>query len=217
VTDNGTPPLSDSKSITITVHNVNRPPILNGIGPRRGWAGFPLTFTVTASDLDAGDHLTLSATNLPSSAHVASDTGVFMWTPGDSDVGVHGNVVFTVTDNGTPPLSDAETITITVYQSPVISGPSQSNGGAQVDLAFYADGINANWAYQWTKDGKTVSGATASILSIKAATVSDAGLYEATAWDPEAVPVQPISAQHHLDSFCCGKPKFGYPLYYAHT
>jgi uncharacterized delta-60 repeat protein len=123
VTDDGTPNLSDSEAITITVGEVNRPPVLDPIGDKAVDEGQLLQFTVTASDPDTGDTLTYSATNLPAGGGFDPLTQVFTWTPDYTQAGSYTNVTFTVTDDGTPTLSDSEAITITVSdinQPPVL-------------------------------------------------------------------------------------------------
>jgi hypothetical protein len=111
VTDAGA--LSDSEDVTITVGDVNRPPVLNPIGNKTTSVGVALTFTVTGSDPD-GDGLTFSAdlSALPSGATFNPATQTFTWTPTDS--GTYSPVIFTVEDDGTPVESDSETLTITV-------------------------------------------------------------------------------------------------------
>ena len=52
VTDNGSPAASDFEIVTITVGNVNRPPVLAPIGAKTVNEGQLLTFTVTATDPD---------------------------------------------------------------------------------------------------------------------------------------------------------------------
>lgn len=49
VTDNGAPPLSDTKSFVITVSNVDRPPLVFAKFPTSGCPGKPLTFDATGS------------------------------------------------------------------------------------------------------------------------------------------------------------------------
>jgi hypothetical protein len=112
VTDNGTPPLSAQEAITITVNNVNRPPVLNPIGNKSVNEGEFITFKVSATDPD-GDTLALAIGNLPRGASFDPATGTFSWIPNYKQSGNY-LVTFTATDNGTPPLSDSEDITITV-------------------------------------------------------------------------------------------------------
>ena len=124
VTDNGSPIQSDSEEVTITVGNVNRPPVLNGIGSKTVEEGQELTFTVTGTDPD-NDDLTYSADDLPAGAAFDEATQAFTWTP-DYGVAADYAVTFTVTDNGSPMQSDFEEVTITV--SPDNEPPSPPEG-----------------------------------------------------------------------------------------
>ncbi len=106
----------------------NVPPVLNPIGAKSVDEDSLLEFTITASDPD-GDALTYSASNLPTDAGFDPATQTFSWTPGYGDTGNH-DVLFAITDDGTPPLSDSETVTITVVPDsnlappdPVITSP----------------------------------------------------------------------------------------------
>ena len=112
VEDNGIPPLSDSETITITVGNVNGPPELDPIGNKQVDEGQLLEFTITASDSDG--NLFFSAGNLPPGADFNLDTQTFSWTPDFTQAGNYPGITFTVEDDGIPPLSDSETIHITV-------------------------------------------------------------------------------------------------------
>jgi len=112
VSDNGSPAKGDSETITITVGNVNRPPVLNAIGTKNVNESELLEFTITAGDLD-GDALTYTASNLPTGASFNATQQSFSWTPGYGASGNY-NVTFTVTDNGSPAQSDSEDVTITV-------------------------------------------------------------------------------------------------------
>ena len=106
--------LSDSENITITVTNVNRPPVLNPIGDNQTNEGALLKFIVTATDPDS-DNLTYSASNLPDGAtfNVSIDFPTFSWIPGYDQAGDH-EVQFEVSD-GT--LTASENITITVFDA----------------------------------------------------------------------------------------------------
>jgi predicted RNA-binding protein with TRAM domain len=143
VTDNGTPMASDAEAITITVGNVNRPPVLDPIGNKTVDEGDTLTFTIAASDPDGGDVLTFDASSLPTGAGFDPGTRTFTWTPGYGQVGSYPNVLFTVTDNGTPPLSASEAITITVgnvNRPPVLNsiGSRTVNEGEKVEIVITA-------------------------------------------------------------------------------
>ncbi|TAL18590.1 tandem-95 repeat protein [bacterium] len=101
-------PLTDGEEVTITVGNVNRPPILTSIGNQSVTVGSPLSLTVTAADPD-GDAVTYGATSLPAGA--VFEEGEFYWTPGDSQEGAF-SVIFVSSDGD---LTDSETVTISVY------------------------------------------------------------------------------------------------------
>ncbi|MDF1555613.1 MAG: DNRLRE domain-containing protein [Deferrisomatales bacterium] len=93
----------------------NQTPVLAEIGPQTVDEGQTLSFTLAATD-DDGDGLTFDAVPLPFGASLYPGTGAFSWTPAVGQAGSYG-VTFTVTDDGTPNLSDAETVTITVYET----------------------------------------------------------------------------------------------------
>lgn len=105
--------LSDLESITISIGDVNRPPVLSSIGDKNVFENQALNFIVTATDPDNGDVLTLSSSTLPTGASFNTSNGAFSWTPSYNDSGTY-NITFTVTDNGTPQLDDNEEITVTV-------------------------------------------------------------------------------------------------------
>ncbi|MDO8528058.1 MAG: putative Ig domain-containing protein [Deltaproteobacteria bacterium] len=107
--------LSVTQRFSITVNNVNSPPILNSIGNRTVNEGGLLTFTVFASDPD-GDALTYSASNLPTGSSFNVSTRVFSWTPNCRQAGAYP-VSFSVTDRGTPNLSDSENVMVTVNEA----------------------------------------------------------------------------------------------------
>ncbi len=96
--------------------NVNRLPVLNPIGSKTVNEGELLEFTITASDPD-GDDLDYSAGNLPTGASFDPVTQAFSWIPDYDQAGNYPDVLFTVTDNGAPPESDSEAITITVEKA----------------------------------------------------------------------------------------------------
>lgn len=94
-------------TLTITVNNMNRPPMLDEIGPKTVNENETLQFTVTGNDPD-GDYLTYTASNLPSGA--TFENGVFSWTPDYTQSCVY-TITFTVSDGN---LTDSEDVSITV-------------------------------------------------------------------------------------------------------
>ena len=95
----------------------NVAPVLSSIGNKSGNENSLVTFTALAADADSGQSLTFSLdAGAPEGAVINATSGVFTWTPAESDgPGVY-SVTVRVTDNGTPALSDFETITVTVNE-----------------------------------------------------------------------------------------------------
>ncbi len=135
VVDDGVPPLSDAETVNITVGDANAPPRLDPPGNYTVNEGETVSFTVTASDPDPGDTLTLSAGDLPPGAVFGSATGAFSWETGFEDAGSY-TVRFTVTDDGRPPKSDAQSSTITVgdVNRPPILDPVGNRDAVQGEL-----------------------------------------------------------------------------------
>ncbi len=90
--------------------NLNIPPIFSPISSQSVQKGNLLQFTVSATD---SNHypLTYSASSLPAGASFNSTTGIFSWTPSNSQVGTY-TVTFTATDG--PATSVPVSITINV-------------------------------------------------------------------------------------------------------
>jgi len=114
----------DSETITITVNNVNRVPVLSAIGNKSVYADNLLTFSVNAADPD-GDAITYSANVLPTGATFANQS--FSWTPSQSQRGSY-EVTFIASDSQ---LGGSETITITVDSD--TSAPSVTNHSPTTD------------------------------------------------------------------------------------
>ncbi|MSS73053.1 MAG: T9SS type A sorting domain-containing protein, partial [Candidatus Latescibacteria bacterium] len=125
VEDNGSPKLSSTKLVTITVNNVNRAPILTVPASVPANEGVALSFHVSAADSDIGDVVTFTATDLPSGATFSDST--LTWTPTFTQSGSY-TVKFTVTDNGNPNLGDGpKSVTITVNnmnRAPILTVPA---------------------------------------------------------------------------------------------
>jgi len=92
---------------------LNRPPVLEPIGPQSVFEGEMLKLSLTASDPDADNRLTFSASSLPPGALFNAEDQEFVWSTEIGDTGVY-RVLFVVTDDGDPPLSDSESVTVSV-------------------------------------------------------------------------------------------------------
>jgi Putative Ig domain len=129
VTDNGSPPLSDAKTFSVTVLESNRPPVLTAIANRTIHAGISLVITNVATDPDLPTNtLTFSlSTNSPAGAVIDSASGIFQWTTSDAFANSTKSITVKVTDNGAPPLSDSKSFTVTVAPRPIVEAVALSN------------------------------------------------------------------------------------------
>ena len=165
---------------------VNTAPILGAIGNRTVVEGNLLSFTATATDSDVpAQSLTFSLdAGAPATATI-SPAGAFAWTPDEADGPGAYSVTIRVTDNGSPVLTDFETITITVTETnsrPVLNPIGNKSGleGSVITftatatdtdlpanaLTFSLDagapagaGITSGGVFTWTPGG-TQGGAT---------------------------------------------------------
>jgi Putative Ig domain len=116
VLNSSTPSLGDQESFTITVNEVNDPPVLDSIASKSVNSGILLSFSVTASDSDLpANHLTYSlGPGAPDGASIDPATGIFMWTPTNNEGPGQYPITVRVTDDGSPPLNDAKTFQVKV-------------------------------------------------------------------------------------------------------
>ncbi len=117
---------SNVATVTITVRPVNDPPILTAPATQTISEGLTLSFTVSASDPDAGQRLTITASGLPDGATLTAVTQTsaqFRWTPTFTQSGTHA-MAFRVADDGNPPLSDTKESRIAVSDVALLSAPS---------------------------------------------------------------------------------------------
>jgi len=121
----------DSETITITVNNTNRAPVLDAIGDKYANEDMPLQFDISATEPD-GEAVVYSAAGLPTGATFVGQT--FTWTPSAGNVGNNYPVTFTATDGQ---LSDSETVNITVINdntAPSVSNLSPAANSIQAPL-----------------------------------------------------------------------------------
>ncbi len=93
--------LKDSKAMTITVANTNRPPKFEPVTVTEAQETKKLTFTLKAIDPDKEDEgkLTYKAGTLPQGATFTPNNQTFTWTPTYDQAGDY-QIEFTVTDRG---------------------------------------------------------------------------------------------------------------------
>jgi PKD domain-containing protein/putative Ig domain-containing protein len=147
VTDNGSPPLSDSETITIIVPLGNQPPILAQPGDMTVTAGFVADQALHATDVCDAATLTFTKLSGPAFVTVTAAGNVHV-APGPTDVGTHV-VTVAVSDGGTPSLSDQKSFTVTVLPNdalPVlqpIANMTVDEGGIGTQTIFASEPDNA--------------------------------------------------------------------------
>ncbi len=148
VSDDGVPSLDDFETITITVNDVNLPPVLAAIGNKSGEEGSLLTFTASATDADLPtDNLSFSLdSGAPAGATIHSTTGEFRWTPTEAQSPAVYAVTVRVTDDGVPSLDDFETFNITVglNQAPELAAIGNKSVEEGSLLTFTASATDPN-------------------------------------------------------------------------
>ena len=105
----------NSKTMHITVHHVNRPPLLQPVANQTEKENQTLTFKLTGSDPDKEDagKLKIRAEDLPQGAQFDSLKNVFNWTPTFEQAGKY-TVKFKISDPAG--LTDEKAVNISVEQ-----------------------------------------------------------------------------------------------------
>jgi hypothetical protein len=142
--------LSASETVTISVNDMNRAPVLAAIGAKSVSENQALTFSVSASDAD-GQSVSIVASNLPSGATFSSNQ--LSWTPTCAQEGTY-TVGFEASDGA---LTDSEDVVITVNHtncfqptwssSATLSGSSGNNTNANTGNGSDSDGGGVVYNY----------------------------------------------------------------------
>jgi len=189
VIDDGDPPLSDTETVTITVEQ-NQAPDLDAPGEFQTNVNNELTFTATATDPDDDNLTFLLDDDAPDGATIDPTTGEFSFTPTPEQGGMTFTFRILVIDDGAPPLSDSEEVTITVGDNrPPDLAPidqRQTTAGQEVsftatatdpddnDLTFILDDNAPDGAtidpetgeFSWTPTGDQIGNFTFNIIVI---------------------------------------------------
>ena len=105
---------TDSETVSITVVNTNRPPVINGTPDSSLMATTGYSFTPSATDAD-GDSLTFSIVNKPSWATFETATGKLSGVPADSQIGSYPGISLSVSDGQSSTLLPAFSIEVVAY------------------------------------------------------------------------------------------------------
>jgi hypothetical protein len=141
VTDNGSPSLSATQRISITVNEVNNAPVLAPIVSRTINEGTLLVVTNSATDSDTPPQtLTFSlGSGFPSGMTIDPGTGLINWTPTEAQGPGTYSISVRVTDNGSPSLSTTQTLAVSVNEvnsPPQLFFPNDLTVTAEELLAF---------------------------------------------------------------------------------
>ena len=120
VSDSVTPPLSATSTFTVTVNEVNLPPVVESVSSEEVTVneGETVSVTVTASDPDLpANILTYSLdAGAPEGSTIDPASGVFSWTPSNAQGPSNNAITVVVTDDGTPALTVKATFTVVVNE-----------------------------------------------------------------------------------------------------
>jgi hypothetical protein len=141
VADSVIPSLRATQTFGVFVLETNNyAPRVAAVADRTIHAGTTLVITNTATDDDLpASPVTYSLEpGAPAAASINAASGVFSWTPDDTEAGTTNRVTIRATDDGTPPLSDTGTFFVTVVGRPVIVNISFSNNAPTLDWSAIA-------------------------------------------------------------------------------
>ncbi|MFN0083925.1 MAG: Ig-like domain-containing protein [Blastocatellia bacterium] len=182
---------SETATVSITVRSANRAPILTVPGAQSTTENKSIAFPVSATDPDAGQIVTISASGLPAGASFSPAAGAaayaFNWTPSFTQAGTY-TVSFTATDNGVPPLSATRSVQISVGDVPVLVVPgaqSITQGSTltfNVSASAAAAGIPLTISGVTLPPGASVSTSTGSFVQFRwvVPIAQPTGVYTAT-------------------------------------
>ncbi len=177
---------TDSKTVSLSIEDTNRAPMIDSIGSKNMNENNLLTFAVPVSDPD-GDTFSVAAVGLPAGATFLNNT--FSWTPNFDQSGLY-SVTFTATDSKR--LSSDATVSISIVntnRAPELSSIKNStiDQGETLNMAVFAadadgdvvhlsaeslpqgaaftDNNNASADFNWTPDPKQFGSFTINIIA----------------------------------------------------
>jgi len=139
VTDNGSPSLNHTRTFTVTVSEENSPPVLSPISGQAVAVSNTLSLTLTAFDNDVPPNaLVFGLVAAPAGASLNPLTGQLSWMPNASQADTNFLFTVSVTDDGSPNLSDTTSFTVTVTSAAPIQVEVTSVTASSVTLSWNA-------------------------------------------------------------------------------
>ena len=134
------PPLTDSRTFTVTVAEINHAPVLAAVAAQTIDEGNALSLNLSATDVDLpADSLTYTLVSGPSGMSVGLMNGLVTWMPSESQGPSTNTVTVKVTDSGLPPASDTKSFTIVVNEvntAPVLAAIGDKTVRRSSSLSF---------------------------------------------------------------------------------
>lgn len=155
----------------ITVRPVNDPPSLTVPSAQSVNEGQLLSFVVSATDPDAGQKVTITATGLPEGSMLTpmGQNGMqFRWTPNFNQAGSY-KVSFKATDDAPTPLSDTKDVNINVVDVSLLSVPGQQTVNEGQTLIFDVSAVPGLPGPVTIQAMELPEGADISLLSVNSA------------------------------------------------
>ena len=117
VRDDGSPPLEDATTFSVTVEEFNKPPVLDPIADQTVVVGTPFSLLATASDLtDPEDSLRFSlGAGAPVDMSIGARTGLRRWTPSAEQASGWYEIDVRVSDPRFPAKEDVQTFGIRLF------------------------------------------------------------------------------------------------------
>jgi|GEM_PF-4745070 len=192
VADNGNPSLTASATVTVSLNNVNEAPVMPdaSFSVREYLNSGLVAGTMTASDPDAGQSLQFAIvdSSLPDAFMIHLTTGeILVAYPHLLDYETVTSITLTVsvTDNGSPQLSDTATVVISITdinESPVMGSQTfsvaeQAANGTEVGTVVASD-VDQGQSLTWEIISSPVAGAFAINPATGRLTVSNGSLLD---------------------------------------
>ena len=108
-----------SQNFSIIVENINDAPVFTSTPITVVNEDSVYSYTITTNDIDIGDAITLSSTQLPTWLSLNTSTGVLSGTPDNSDVGNH-DIIITASDLSGASVNHNFTITVNNINDPPV-------------------------------------------------------------------------------------------------